>query len=225
MDLVDHTDIVRWFAALSLVSNVELFSSPVQLHAELRTGVLLCQLLNIIQPGTVPHIHENGVSNKKSALLNLGLFVTGCRQIFKRDAFQSEFRPDAFYSHAEGLHRLLAVLHYLMELHIQHIRSETSQPQAATSATASTAASTSTSTQKAYKDASKPAQQISDTRTDPAAAEAPFLKSLDTGRRAVALYAYAATRTDELTFAEGDTIELISTPDEGWWEGRSGMPA
>lgn len=78
--------------------------------------------------------------------------------------------------------------------------------------------------QKAYKDASKSTQQISDnTRTDPAA-EAPFLKSLDTGRRAVALYAYGATRTDELTFAEGDTIELISTPDEGWWEGRVGVP-
>jgi hypothetical protein len=30
-------------------------------------------------------------------------------------------------------------------------------------------------------------------------------------------------RSDELTFEEGAVIDLISTPNEGWWEGRIGM--
>jgi hypothetical protein len=33
-----------------------------------------------------------------------------------------------------------------------------------------------------------------------------------TGRRAVALYPYAAAKTDELTFSAGQVIDLISTP-------------
>lgn len=40
------------------------------------------------------------------------------------------------------------------------------------------------------------------------------------GRRAVALYPYAACKTDELTFGTGQIVHLITTPDEGWWEGR-----
>lgn len=41
-----------------------------------------------------------------------------------------------------------------------------------------------------------------------------------TGRKAVALYPYAASKSDELTFTAGQIIDLISTPEEGWWEGR-----
>eukprot|EP01134_Creolimax_fragrantissima_P005630 CFRG5630T1 len=41
--------------------------------------------------------------------------------------------------------------------------------------------------------------------------------------KAVAIYPYAATRTDELSFSEGDVIEVLSCGDEGWWEGRLGM--
>eukprot|EP00124_Ichthyophonus_hoferi_P000655 Ihof_evm2s26 gene=Ihof_evmTU2s26 len=39
-------------------------------------------------------------------------------------------------------------------------------------------------------------------------------------KKAVALFAYAATKTDELSFERGQTIELLSTPNEGWWQGR-----
>lgn len=36
------------------------------------------------------------------------------------------------------------------------------------------------------------------------------------------MFPYAACKTDELTFAAGQIIELITVGDEGWWEGRIG---
>ncbi|EDQ89986.1 uncharacterized protein MONBRDRAFT_16749, partial [Monosiga brevicollis MX1] len=34
-----------------------------------------------------------------------------------------------------------------------------------------------------------------------------------------AVYAYDATRDDELTFAEGDVITIVHRNDDGWFEG------
>lgn len=35
-------------------------------------------------------------------------------------------------------------------------------------------------------------------------------------------YAYEAQDTDELSFQEGQIIELIKEDDSGWWQGRIG---
>lgn len=37
-----------------------------------------------------------------------------------------------------------------------------------------------------------------------------------------ALYDYEATKDDELTLKEGDTVEVISKQADGWWEGSTG---
>ena len=39
---------------------------------------------------------------------------------------------------------------------------------------------------------------------------------------ATALYDYEATRDDELTFSEGESIEIINRNDDGWFEGVIG---
>ncbi|XP_042881314.1 tyrosine-protein kinase Src42A-like isoform X2 [Penaeus japonicus] len=37
----------------------------------------------------------------------------------------------------------------------------------------------------------------------------------------IALYEFTATRRDELTFSEGDELELLSETDGGWWKARN----
>ncbi len=39
-------------------------------------------------------------------------------------------------------------------------------------------------------------------------------------KRVVALYDYDATEEGELTFKEGDVIEVIERPGEGWYVGK-----
>eukprot|EP01134_Creolimax_fragrantissima_P007054 CFRG7054T1 len=41
-------------------------------------------------------------------------------------------------------------------------------------------------------------------------------------KQCIALFPYAAARTDELTFKKGEVIEVLTSGDEGWWEGRIG---
>jgi hypothetical protein len=45
---------------------------------------------------------------------------------------------------------------------------------------------------------------------------------VDASQRAVALYPYKASKTDELDFEKGDCITVTRTVDGGWWEGRLG---
>jgi hypothetical protein len=39
-------------------------------------------------------------------------------------------------------------------------------------------------------------------------------------KKAIALWSYAATKSDELSLRKGDIIILTQTPEEGWWEGK-----
>jgi drebrin-like protein len=43
----------------------------------------------------------------------------------------------------------------------------------------------------------------------------------DEGSVAIALYDYAATEENELSFAEGDRITHIEAASEEWWNGRN----
>ena len=212
--VVDPSSVIRWFSALGLVKKSELLASPVRLHNELRTGILLCRALNAIQPGLVPTINANGTDNKRAALDNLQAFVSGCQRLLKEDVlYHAEFKCETFYSHAEGLHDLLAVLHRLMELHYSLIRAAT-----ATAIAAPTIAEPPGSGSCADSAAT----------TNPSEGETAAGLALravlgTSGRRAVALYPYAASRSDELTFHEGAIIQLVTTPNEGWWEGILGV--
>eukprot|EP00126_Sphaerothecum_destruens_P011472 Sdes_comp20914_c0_seq2m18252 len=42
------------------------------------------------------------------------------------------------------------------------------------------------------------------------------------GRNYVAIFSYSATNQDEISFHEGDLIEVVETSEDGWWKGISG---
>ena len=67
------------------------------------------------------------------------------------------------------------------------------------------------------KAVSQAADQLESTGLDEKAAVAP--PSSGAGKRAVAIYEYAAAEDNEISFAEGDTITGIEMVDEGWWSG------
>jgi hypothetical protein len=115
MEFIDPHNIVQWFASIGLVENPEKYASPVQLHNELRNGIVLCRLCNYIQPGTVPNINEHASKEKKAAIENIAAYVTATKAILGRDVFGSDLSPEGFYNHGEGLHKLLAVLFLLKQ--------------------------------------------------------------------------------------------------------------
>lgn len=45
---------------------------------------------------------------------------------------------------------------------------------------------------------------------------------IDSAEKARALYSYAASNTDELSFTEGDTLDIVDTSEEEWWKSEQG---
>lgn len=43
-----------------------------------------------------------------------------------------------------------------------------------------------------------------------------------TAQSATAIYSYAATSDEELSFEEGDTLSIVDSSDESWWKAERG---
>ena len=44
----------------------------------------------------------------------------------------------------------------------------------------------------------------------------------DSTEKARALYSYDASNTDELSFSEGDTLDIVDTSEDEWWKSEQG---
>lgn len=46
--------------------------------------------------------------------------------------------------------------------------------------------------------------------------------SNDATEKARAVYSYPASNSDELSFAEGDILDIVDTSEEEWWKAEQG---
>eukprot|EP00126_Sphaerothecum_destruens_P011705 Sdes_comp20949_c0_seq1m18572 len=171
-------------------------ASDQEIVADLRDGIILCDLLNKIKPGTILDICRDAAQYKYKAISNLRKFIRGC-QSFPLDETHL-FQPSEYYS-GTNFPKVLACL---KSLHSTIPTPNNSGASCPTTIPTSTALAILPPVPKPRPDLSRPAVP-----------QKPM-------RRAIADYDFEKSRTDEISFKEGDLIILKNTPEGGWWQGE-----
>ncbi|KJE90209.1 hypothetical protein CAOG_01550 [Capsaspora owczarzaki ATCC 30864] len=225
------TRILTWLRALDLLSGKQLSnghppspttpstapsSSPdelvddIHLLPYLKDGIILCQLVNRLQPGSVAAINMD-ITRSYKALENIKRFVGACRTQFNLQPNEL-FEPKILYE-GTGFSQVMRTLE-LLETRAADLGMGPlfRQVQAATHKHDGSSDDEDPSHTNGGSDSAGSAS--SQKRNANGAAAASVAQPT-----ALALYSFVATKTDELSFDEGDIIVLTKVIDGGWWEG------
>ncbi|XP_031568884.1 rho guanine nucleotide exchange factor 7-like isoform X3 [Actinia tenebrosa] len=187
----------KWFLSLGLLNGEEHGKNVEKMFVEtLLNGVVLCQLINKLNPGVIEKIHEPPTTEQER-FANLEAFLRACQEIGVKS--EEVFAVNDLESEG-GYEKVLRTLESLESISNGHgFATNTSRPPPL------------------------PTQIDGDNTGENSIAQIAEKKEMtDYGggvRLVKATFPFQGTDDDEICFVKGDILEVTKVVDGGWWEG------